>query len=43
MNDEGDMMSGSIKETQEEFPWIEVEQEFVRVRGEANSLGKSLG
>jgi len=25
MNDEGDMMSGSIKETQEEFPWIEVE------------------
>jgi len=25
MNDEGDIMSGSIKETQEEFPWIEVE------------------
>jgi len=25
MNNEGDMMSGSIKETQEEFPWIEVE------------------
>jgi len=25
MNDEGDMMSGSIKETQEEYPWIEVE------------------
>jgi len=24
MNDEGDMMSGSIKETQEEFPSIEV-------------------
>jgi len=25
MNDEGDMMSESIKETQAKFPWIEVE------------------
>jgi len=25
MNNEGDMMSGTIKETQKEFPWIELE------------------
>jgi len=25
MDDGGDMRSGSIKENQEEFPWIEVE------------------
>jgi len=25
MDDEGDLRSGSIKETQEEFPWIEAE------------------
>jgi len=25
MDDEGDLRNGSIKETKEEFPWIEVE------------------
>jgi len=28
MDDEGDLRSQSIKETQEEFPWIEVELGF---------------